>query len=195
MNRTNANSEELALDGAPEPSVVAADIGGDVSGSATEPESVWLSDEEQWVWRTFLAVHRRLMESLERQLQRDAAMSLQDYVILSMLSEAPDRRLRMTDLAFISHSSPSRTSHAVDRLETRGWVRRERSDEDGRGSLAVLTDVGLGQVERSAPGHSDAVRTHLFDLMSADELAVFGRVLFAVLDKFHDTPPGAPPVK
>ena len=194
MNRTNADAEESALEASSPPSAGAGSR-EDAIGSANAPEGPWLSDEEQWVWRAFLAVHRRLMESLERQLQRDAAMSLQDYVILSMLSEAPDRRLRMTDLAFISHSSPSRTSHAVDRLETRQWVRRERSDEDGRGSLAVLTDVGLDQVEHSAPGHSDAVRTQLFDLMSGDELAVFGRVLFAVLDRFHDSPPGAPPVK
>lgn len=146
----------------------------------------WLTEEEQWIWRTFLAVHRRLMETLEKQLQRDAAMSLQDYVILSMLSEAPGMRLRMTDLAFVSHSSPSRISHAVDRLETRRWVRRERSDEDGRGSLAVLTDLGLQQVQASAPDHARAVRQSLFDLINPDELAVFGRVLFAVMDKFHE---------
>ena len=103
-----------------------------------------------------------------------------------MLSEAADQRLRMTDLAFVSHSSPSRTSHAIDRLVTRGWVRREKSDEDGRGSLAVLTTEGLRKVESAAPRHAATVRHQLFDVVSPDELAVMGRVLFAVLDRFHD---------
>lgn len=163
----------------------------EASGMALAEASPWLSDEEQWVWRGFLAVHRRLMETIEKQLQHDSAMSMQDYVIMAMLSESPDMRLRMTDLAFISHASPSRTSHAVDRLEARQWVRRERSDQDGRGSLAVLTETGLEQVCSAAPGHAQAVRTHLFDLLSPDELAVFGRIMFAVLDKFHD--PGDEP--
>lgn len=186
MSHSNTDAHDLTLGGSDESAV-------DETVTRTgEDQQVWLDDEEQWVWRAFLAVHRRLLESLEKQLQRDAAMSLQDYVILSMLSEAPEHRLRMTDLAFISHSSPSRTSHAVDRLETRHWVRRERSDEDGRGSLAVLTELGLEQVTLSAPGHSQAVRENLFDLMSREELAVFGRVLFAVLDKFHDTGAGGP---
>lgn len=154
-----------------------------------EPRLEWLTDEQQWVWRAFLAVHRRLMETLEKQLQRDSQMAMQDFVILAMLSEAPERRLRMTDLAFVSHSSPSRTSHAVDRLVGRGWVRREKSDEDGRGSLAVLTDAGVRQVEEAAPGHAAAVRHQVFDVISPDELAVFGRVLFAILDRFHDPVP------
>lgn len=179
MNPRNLESRRT---GAPEPGRAGAAAPQERGG-----EGPWLSDEEQWVWRAFLAVHRRLMEALEKQLQYDSAMSMQDYVIMAMLSEATDQRLRMTDLAFISHASPSRTSHAVDRLEARQWVRRERSDEDGRGSLAVLTDLGRSHLEMAAPGHSRTVRENLFDRMNHDELAVLGRIMFSVLDRFHDT--------
>lgn len=151
-------------------------------------EGPWLTEEEQYVWRAFISVYRRLNEAFERQLQRDASIGMQDYVIMAMLSEAPELGLRMTDLAFMSSASPSRTSHAVDRLVERGWVRREKTDEDRRGSVAVLTPEGLAKVVETAPGHAASVREHLFDVMSADELAVVGRVLFAVMNKFDEAP-------
>lgn len=152
-----------------------------------QPAARSLSDEEQWVWRAFLATHRRLMEALERQLQASADMGIQDYLILAMLVDAPEQRLRMSELAFMSHGSSSRTSHAVDRLESRGWVQRIRSSEDGRGSIAVLTSVGVEHVARATPVHVEVMRSYLFDLVSAEELAVLGRVMFAVMSAF-DSP-------
>ncbi|PIE26056.1 MAG: MarR family transcriptional regulator [Micrococcales bacterium] len=164
-----------------------ARLAGAGPGFASAPaEPVRLTDEEQWVWRAFMATHRRLLETLERQLQVVAGLGIQDFLILSMLAEAPQQRMRMTELAFMSHGSSSRTSHAVDRLEHRGWVQRARTNEDGRGSVAVLTVDGLERVHMATPAQVEVMRTYLFDLVSHDELAVLGRVMFAVMAAFDE---------
>ncbi len=131
----------------------------------------WLSDEEQRTWRSFLGATRMLFEQLDRELQRDAGMSHADYEILVRLSEAPGRSLRMGELAERTGSSRSRLSHAVSRLEERGWVRRQVCEEDGRGQLAVLTDDGFEALEAAAPIHVEGVRTHLFDQLTPEQVA------------------------
>src|SRR5207244_4503209 len=102
----------------------------------------WLDDEQQNAWRAFLGVQRLLPAALDAQLQRDAGMSHAEYMVLAMLSEAPDRSRRMSDLAARTTMSPSRVSHTVSRLEGRGWVIRRPATDDGRGSIAALTDEG-----------------------------------------------------
>ena len=99
-----------------------------------------------------------------------------------MLSEAPGRSLRMSELAVRANSSPSRLSHAVARLEERGWVRRERDSRDGRGTVAVLTDAGWDVLVRTAPGHVGAVREHLFDRLDPEQVEQLGAICAAVLD-------------
>ena len=138
-------------------------------GSASEPR--WLTPEEQTVWRAFLDVSRLLFEQLGRQLAEDSDMSLAEYEILVQLSETPDRMMRMSELADRCLSSRSRLSHAVSRLEERGWVRRQECPEDGRGLLAVLTDEGFAALEAAAPIHVESVRTHLFDQLSPEQVA------------------------
>jgi DNA-binding MarR family transcriptional regulator len=123
----------------------------------------WLTEDEQRSWRAFLGASRLLFDALDRQLQRDAGMPHAYYEILVRLSEAPDRTLRMSSLAEALLSSRSRLSHAVARLEEAGWVRRETCPTDRRGQLAVLTDEGYAALAAAAPGHVEAVRTHLFD--------------------------------
>ena len=140
----------------------------------------WLDDDEQQAWRAFLAFVARLDDDLDRQLQRDAGMPHAYYQVLAMLSEAPDRTLRMSDLARITLSSPSRLSHAVARLEENGWVRRERHPTDRRGALAVLTDLGFEALRRAAPGHVAAVRAALFDRLTPDQVRQL-RSLFSTL--------------
>ena len=136
------------------------------------PEATgWLSDHEQVTWRAFLAFVARLDRDLDRQLQQDAGMPHAYYMILAMLSEAPGRSLRMSELAEITASSPSRLSHAVARLEEKGWVRRERHPTDRRGALAVLTDDGWGAVQAAAPGHVDEVRRVLFDRLAPGQVS------------------------
>src|SRR2546423_3092249 len=103
----------------------------------------WLDDDEQHAWRAFLSTAQLLLDQLDRELQREAGMPHAYYEILVVLSEAPDRTLRMSDLAAVTRSSRSRLSHAVARLEERGWVRRTACDTDKRGQFAVLTDEGF----------------------------------------------------
>jgi DNA-binding MarR family transcriptional regulator len=131
----------------------------------------WLSDRQQLAWRAFLQASMQLFQQLDGELQHDAGLPLAYYQTLAMLSEAPDRTLRMSELALRTWSSRSRLSHAVDRLEERGWVRRLTCPEDRRGSYAQLTDEGFAVLQAAAPSHVESVRRHLFDLLSDDEVA------------------------
>ncbi len=144
-------------------------------------EPRWLDDDEQRAWRSFLVATRLLFERLDRELQADAGIPHTYYEILVRLSEAPDRTIRMSALANRSQSSRSRLSHAVARLEERGWVRRERSRDDLRGNLAVLTDEGMAVVEAVAPGHVAAVRRFLFDVITPEQRQVLDEVFSKVL--------------
>lgn len=153
----------------------------------TEPR--WLSDEEQRTWRAFLAAVRLLTAELERELQRDADMPHAYYEVLVALSEAPDRTLRMSELADVSQSSRSRLSHAVARLEDEGWVERRECPTDRRGALATLTDKGFAVLEAAAPGHVAAVRRHLFDRLSAEQVGQLGRISAAVRDGLSGAEP------
>lgn len=142
----------------------------------------WLDEDEQQTWRSFLATSELLYAALDRQLQRDAGITHASYIVLAMLSEAPDRSLRMSDLAVRANSSPSRLSHAVARLEARGWVRREPAPKDGRGTVAVLTDAGWQLLADIAPGHVTAVREHLFDQLTPEQVRSLGDICATVLD-------------
>ena len=133
-------------------------------------ETRWLTEDEQRAWRAYLAATRRVFEELDRELQRDAGMPHTYYTILVALSEAPDRTLRMSQLADASGSSRSRLSHAVARLEENGWVRRHSCPSDRRGALATLTDDGFAALAAAAPGHVDGVRRHLFDRLAPDQV-------------------------
>ncbi|RFU22767.1 MarR family winged helix-turn-helix transcriptional regulator [Geodermatophilus marinus] len=142
----------------------------------------WLDEEQQRTWRAWLTAAELLPRALDAQLQRDAGITHAAYVVLAMLSEAPGRSRRMSDLARRANQTQSRLSHTVARLEERGWVRRERSAEDGRGNVAVLTDAGWGVVRSVAPGHVDAVRTALFDPLTEEQARVLGEALEAVVE-------------
>lgn len=124
-----------------------------------------------------------LPAELEAQLQRDADLTHFGYWVLAVLSETPGRALRMSDLAAMVNSSQSRLSHVVGKLERQGWVRRERSAEDGRGNVAVLTDAGLGKLEASAPGHVEAVRSMVFDALTPEQLDQLDGICDAILTK------------
>ncbi|MFD4511100.1 MarR family winged helix-turn-helix transcriptional regulator [Streptomyces sp. NPDC058457] len=141
----------------------------------------WLTEREERVWRLFAAVLFLLPDELEAQLQRDADLTQFGYGILSALSEAPDRAMRMTDLACMAHGSRSRLSHHVASLERRGWVRRERAAEDGRGNNAVLTDAGYAKVVAAAPGHVAAVRSAVFDALGSLQLDELEGICTALL--------------
>ncbi len=146
----------------------------------------WLDDDEQRVWRAFLTATQLLFERLDRALVRDAGIPHAYYEILVRLSEAPDRTLRMNELAQRCLSSRSRLSHAAARLEERGWIRRHACPTDRRGLLAVLTDDGFAALAAAAPGHVDAVRTYLFDPLTPAQVRALGRISEAVLAALGD---------
>jgi DNA-binding MarR family transcriptional regulator len=152
----------------------------------TEPvtDVRWLTPEEQSVWRAFLDVSRLMTEQMNRQLSDDSKMSLPEYEILVALSEAPDRRLRMSELADRVLSSRSRITHTVGRMEERGHVHREACADDGRGVLCVLTDTGFAVLDAAAPGHVESVRRAMFDPLSAAEVEAFGVALRKVREAF-----------
>ena len=143
----------------------------------------WLDDEQQRTWRAFLSAAGLLFERLDRQLQRDAGIPHTYYEILVRLSEAPERTLRMGQLAERSQSSRSRLSHAVARLEEAGWVQRTQCPSDRRGSFATLTDDGFAALAAAAPGHVEAVRSLLFDPLSDEQVAQLRQICEAVVTR------------
>lgn len=140
----------------------------------------WLDDEEQRAWRALLDATRRLFDAIDAQLQRDAGIPHAYYEILVRLSEAPDRSLRMRDLAAASLSSRSRLSHAVARLEERGWVRRMNCPTDRRGQVAQLTDAGFAALAAAAPGHVERVRSALIDPLAPQQIRQLREISEAV---------------
>ena len=145
-------------------------------------ETRWLSEDEQCTWRAFLTAMRLLTDQLDRELQRDADIPHTYYEILVALSEAPGRRLRMNQLAEMCQSSRSRLSHAVNRLEEAGWVRREACPTDKRGAEAVMTEKGFAAIEAAAPGHVEGVRRHVFDVLSPEQIRQLGEISAAIRD-------------
>jgi DNA-binding MarR family transcriptional regulator len=145
-------------------------------------EPRWLDDDEQRTWRAFIAGFRLLFEQLDRELQRDAGIPHTYYEILVRLSEAPGRALRMSQLADRTDSSRSRLTHAVDRLEERGWVRRQDCPTDRRGQLAVLTDAGMETLRAAAPIHVEGVRAHLFDQLTPEQVVQLRTISQKILD-------------
>jgi DNA-binding MarR family transcriptional regulator len=146
----------------------------------------WLSAEEQRTWRVYLAASRALLDQLDRELQRQAGMPHAYYELLVRLSEAAERRLRMSELARSAGSSRSRLSHAVARLEEAGWVKRESDPLDKRGAWAVLTDPGFDALKAAAPGHVEGVRRHLFDQLDAPQVEQLRAISTALLDHLAD---------
>jgi DNA-binding MarR family transcriptional regulator len=147
-----------------------------VSASGTR----WLTAEEQSTWRAFLAATQTLFATVEGQLQRDSGIPHGYYEILVRLSEAEGRALRMSQLAEASTSSKSRLSHAVARLEERGWVERLDCATDRRGQVARLTDTGFAALAAAAPGHAEQVRASLFDRLTPEQAVQLQAISLAV---------------
>jgi DNA-binding MarR family transcriptional regulator len=137
----------------------------------------WLDDEEMRIWRGFVEVHGRVFHELDQALKHQSDMTHDDYEVLVLLSEAPDHRMRMTELSQRLVHSQSRLTQRVDRLVKHGWVCREQCPEDGRGVHAVLTPGGMTQIETAAPGHVRDVREFLIDLIEPCERQTIADVL------------------
>jgi DNA-binding MarR family transcriptional regulator len=157
----------------------------------------WLTPEEQRAWRAYIAAAALLEDALDRQLQQEAGMPHLYYSILATLSESPERRLRMTDLAERLKITRSRLTYAVSRLEKDGLVRREDCRWDKRGSIAALSEEGLRVLEQAAPGHVDTVRSLLFDRLTPEQVGQLEEIFSAVGEGFqgdgaHATPDEVP---
>jgi DNA-binding MarR family transcriptional regulator len=135
----------------------------------TDGQPHWLTDEEQQAWRTTVQLSQLLLRQLDRDLTAHG-LNGRDYEILVELSEAPDHRLRMTDLADATSQSRSRLSHQISRMEKRGLVRRDDCEGDKRGTFAVLTRAGFDTIERVAPHHVEHVRRHYIDRLTPQQL-------------------------
>jgi DNA-binding MarR family transcriptional regulator len=152
---------------------------------AGEPcaEPRWLSAEEQEAWRALLAVIRHITTSTNKQLGDEAGLPHGYYQILAMLSEAENRTLRMSQLADLTMTSPSRMSHAVKALEARGWIERSSIDSDRRGHVARLTDEGFATLVALAPGHVAEVRRTMFDRLTPQQVTQLAEISRAILPK------------
>jgi len=145
----------------------------------TTLEPQWLDADEQRAWREYLHASRLLESVMDRDLQSHG-LQLTEYEIICCLSEAPDRRLRMSAMAEMVAQSRSRLTHTAGRLEKRGWVRREAYVGDRRGVELVLTAAGLAAVLEMAATHVRSVRTNLVDPLSREEFLALGRAMGAV---------------
>lgn len=150
---------------------------------SSEPR--WLKGVERDAWLSLIGVIIRLPASLDTQLQRDAGLSHFEYIVMVNLSNAEGHVLRMSQLAALCHSSLSRLSHVVARLERRSWLRRDPCPDDGRATLATLTDEGFAKLASAAPGHVDAVREYVIDALDPEQLrqlTAIGETILGRLD-------------
>ncbi len=148
-------------------------------------EPRWLTLPEKEAWTGLVSLMMLLPNKLESPL-REVDLTLFEYLVLSHISEAPDRRIRMSDLAFLASGSLSRLSNVVKRFEARGWATRSPDPEDGRYTLASLTDTGYALVTEAAPIHVRAVRELVLDPLTATDLAALTRIAA----KLRVVPPG-----
>jgi DNA-binding MarR family transcriptional regulator len=152
---------------------------------ADEPAGLWLTPSELASWLSLVRLVTRLPWALDTQLQREADLSLVEYLSLAKLSEAPRRTLRMSDLAELTSSSLSRMSHLVKRLESRGYVRREADPTDGRFTNAILLPAGWTKLESAAPRHVAHVRLLVVDNLSHERLRRLGQDAERILQRIN----------
>ena len=145
--------------------------------NATTPR--WLNPSELKAWRQYIIASRRLLDALDEDLAAHD-LSLADYEVLAGLSDAPNRTMRMSELAELAMISRSRLSHRIKVMEQAGWVRREACPEDKRGSFAVMTPKGWKAIVAAAPDHVESVRTRFLDVLDKGDqkllAEIFGRV-------------------
>jgi len=146
----------------------------------------WLDPAQERAWRGYRRMFLLLNARLARDLVRDSGLSEADYDVLSTLSEADGRRARLSALAERMLWSQSRLSHHISRMQGRGLVSRGEVESDGRGSVVVLTPAGMRALEAAAPGHVAAVRAHLIDRLSPDQIAMLGDIAEVVLTGLSD---------
>jgi DNA-binding MarR family transcriptional regulator len=147
----------------------------------------WLSDEQQHVWRGYLAMVTQLQAAMNRQLQQDCGLSLADYDVLVELSERG--AVRIFELADVLGWEQSRLSHQLRRMRDRDLVARHGSEADRRGATVQLTDSGRAALSAAAPGHAELVRSVVFDGMRPAQMRALGSLTDTVLGRLASTSP------
>ncbi|MEY9841758.1 MarR family winged helix-turn-helix transcriptional regulator [Streptacidiphilus sp. EB103A] len=146
----------------------------------------WLNAEQQRAWRTYCSASALLEDTLDQQLRSTAGITHLYYTVMVHLSDAPQRRLRMTDLAERLNIARGRLTYVVSRLEAEGWVRREECATDKRSQLAILTDEGMTALEQTAPGHVATVRAAVFDHLTPEQTRQLGEICETILAALTD---------
>jgi DNA-binding MarR family transcriptional regulator len=141
-----------------------------------------LSADEEMLWRATMRIVRVLPRCLDTDLVRGAGLTASEYTVLMSLSEAPNRELRMTDLANTAWLSPSRTTRLVDDLQSRGWVTKFASSSDARGNVAQLTPLGMAKLKAAWTVHLESVRRRFFDHIEARAMHQVTNALSSVAD-------------
>lgn len=156
--------------------------------AAPEAAPQWLTAEEQDAWVAIAGIMLALPGPLEAQLQRDSGISLFEYLVLSSISMAPRRTLRMSEIARLANGSLSRLSNVVKRLEQQGWVRRDVDPCDRRYTVATLTDSGMALVTAAAPGHVQAVRHYVIEPLTTGQLRTVAAVGERIRSRLNSRP-------
>ncbi len=154
-----------------------------------EDETEWLSETEMRAWLGFWRAMRVVDDAIDRDLRSRMGLSHGEYQILAMLSASPERSLRMSTLANMVLVTRSRLTYQVTQLEKTGFVRREECPSDKRGAIAVLTDKGMNELHRAAPGHVECVRRVFFDALTPEQVVVLGDALTSIADRQLQHPP------
>jgi len=147
-----------------------------------------MNNAESTAWRSFLSAHDRVLTRLDGDLAAECDMTLAEYEVLLHLAEAPDRRLRMNELADLARLSPSGLTRRFDALVRRGWVTRERCDDDRRGVIAQLTDEGFERQRSAAPVHLRGARLYFLDHLDHEQLAAVGTVMERIAEVNAERP-------
>jgi len=149
----------------------------------TQPSVRWLDPREQAAWRAYLDMNALLTSRLNKEMQDESGISISDFSVLVPLSEHPDGRMRVLELARALGWEKSRLSHQLTRMQQRNLVERSNCDEDRRGAFVALTDQGRRTVEAAAPRHVESVRRYLFDELTGEQVEALGTIARAVVDR------------
>jgi len=141
--------------------------------------TAWLTTEEMTAWRTYIETYSDLIAAIEHDLA-EHDLTLGDYQVFVYLSEAPNRSMRMCDLADRLQLSPSGLTRRLDGLVKAGFVTREPSSDDRRVMLATLTPAGFAALEKAAPGHVASVRRHIFDHLDSDQVDALASIFQSI---------------
>jgi DNA-binding MarR family transcriptional regulator len=156
-----------------------------MAAQSSDKSPKWLNPREMKAWRSYIIASRRLLDALDADLNGHD-LSMADYEVLAQLSDAPDRRMRMSELAEIAMLSKSRLSHRMKVMEKAGWVRREVCTEDKRGSFAVMTEKGWRAIVKAAPDHVASVRNRFVDNLNVKDQEELAKIFDRLSKKLRD---------